>query len=137
VNIEKKAYEERVLETAKQAQCTTGKWMLFPSRDTVNKTWATVAHATADGQLGIAAKVATDPGEADEAPRLICIYTKDFSDMEDVKRVLEKLLDLGLVGRERSIYYKCDAYTHLAINSGNEYGFKASLYASKDIFSRE
>lgn len=26
-----------------------------------------------------------------------------------------------------------DAYTHLGINSGNEWGIKASLFSSKDI----
>jgi len=29
-----------------------------------------------------------------------------------------------------------DAYTHLGINSGNEWGLKASMYASKDVLEQ-
>jgi hypothetical protein len=66
-----------------------------------------VARATASNELGIAAKVA--PASYDNRqPRLICVYTKDFTDMNDVTRVLSKLQDIGLVSmRGRPIYYKC------------------------------
>jgi hypothetical protein len=55
--------------------------------------------------------------------------------MDDVRRVLQGLVDLDLVGPDnpRGIYYKCDAYTYLDINSGNEYGLPASLYSSREL----
>jgi Domain of unknown function (DUF1917) len=37
---------------------------------------------------------------------LVCVYTKDFIDKEDVKRVIVKLVELGLVSR-RPVSYKC------------------------------
>lgn len=70
-----------------------------------------MARATANNDLGIAAKVAPDNGE-DQRPRLICIYTKDFSDRGDITRVVQKLKDLGLVEtRGSKIYYKCGMYS--------------------------
>ena len=132
----RKLVEETILKEAKARNCTSGKWMLFPMPDIVNETWATVATETAAGRLGCAAKVATDDGQmSDRLNRLVCIYTEDFSDKKDVKRVLERMVDVGLITRKGGeIYYKCDAYTHLGIERWNEWGIKASLYSSKEVF---
>ncbi|KAI4211999.1 MAG: hypothetical protein LQ349_009382 [Xanthoria aureola] len=134
----RKALENDLLAAAKKKHCTSGKWMLFPYPEDVNRQWAIVAAATVNRELGTAAKVAPDEHKGDRAPRLICVYTKDFSDLEDVKRVLVRLVELGLVkkkgaGEERGIYYKADVFTELGINSDNEWGLKASLYASRDL----
>ncbi|MCJ1259951.1 hypothetical protein MMC24_007790 [Lignoscripta atroalba] len=138
----RKTVEEQLLAAAKETRCTSGKWMLFPMPEEVDRTWEAVAQGTARGELGIAAKVATDEGGGDRVPRLVCVYTADFADKKDVRRVLEGLVEMGLVkkrgvmGEERGVFYKCDAYTHLGINSGNEWGLKASLYASKDVLAQ-
>jgi len=111
---ERKAVEEALLATAIENNCTSGKWMLFPMPEDLAHTWQLVATATARNELGTAAKVAADEGKGDRVPRLVCVYTRDFSDMADVKRVLWKLVEMGLVQRPardpkgvRSIYYKC------------------------------
>jgi len=108
--------------------------MLFPRLDDASRYWYKVAEATTDNRLGTGAKISTGLGEAREE-RLICIYTKDFSDMDDVRRVLDGLVELDFVNLNspRGIYYKPDAYTYLDINSGNEYGLQASLYSSRDL----
>lgn len=113
---------------------TTSQWMLFPGPDTLVHTWRTVCDGTVRNRLGINSKVAV--GDNQRGPeRLICIYTKDFSDIEDVRRVLEEIIDLGLIQRNspRGIYYKCDAWTYLGIESNNPYGLRASHYSSKDV----
>lgn len=67
-----------------------------------------MAKATANNELGIAAKVL--PRQEDEDPRkdrLICVYTADFMDKTDVGRVLQRLRELRLVeARSKRIYYK-------------------------------
>ena len=109
----RKILERQILDNAISKGCTAGKWMLFPRPDNVNRTWKLVAKGVANGELGMAAKVATDDGLNDGKGRLICVYTKDFSDLQDVKRVLIRLVELGLVkrkgpmGEERGVYYKC------------------------------
>ncbi|KAI4597821.1 hypothetical protein KJ359_004098 [Pestalotiopsis sp. 9143b] len=124
-----------ILALAHAAHVRAGKWMLFPSAQTVNEVWEIVAKATASNELGIAAKVATR-SEIDPRPeRLICIYTADFHDRDDVERVATKLKQLGLVEPrgKKPLYYKPDAYTYLGIGSGNAWGIKASIYNTKDM----
>jgi hypothetical protein len=83
----------------------TGKWMLFPEPGYVNEVWAKVARATAGNELGIGAKVETRVESGKE--RLICVYTKDFRDKDDVARVLNRMRELELVRPGgRQIYYK-------------------------------
>lgn len=130
----RRTLEQNIFDLAKETGVTSGKWMLFPSESQVDATWKTVVTALDEGKLGDAAKVATDDGSGQT--RLICVYTRDFSDKEDVKRVLKTLVATGLVDKEsKPIYYKCDAYTYLDIKSKNEYGLKASLFSSRDVLS--
>ena len=101
-----------ILDVARTNRCTDGKWMLFPMPEDVNGVWGIVATATAKGELGTAAKVATEDGQGDRTARLICVYTEDFGNKKDVKRVLLKLEELGLGkrksewGQEMGISYK-------------------------------
>ena len=130
----RKKLEQDIYALACRKGITSGKWMLFPSPEDVNRVWSIVAHATAEGQLGHAAKVATDDGTGNRGARLICVYNEDFSAKGDVKRVVENMVCLGLVRRdERPIYYKADALTWLEVNSGNEWGLRPSMYSSKEI----
>lgn len=120
---ERRRATDRILAVAQTRGVTSGKWMLFPSPRDVDAVWRVVADATASGQLGSAAKVATKSAAEEEAdsqgrvesgrPRLVCVYTTDFADVADVQRVLRKLDQLDLVrkrgpwGVEGGIYYKC------------------------------
>jgi hypothetical protein len=134
----REAAEASLRQLARKHHVLTGKWMLFPSAHDVDATWRIVAQATWVGKLGIGAKVATKPSGNTDKDRLVCVYTTDFTDREDVKRVLSQMRELGLVNdaaeATRGIYYKCDAYTHLDLMGGNEHGIRASLYSSRDMF---
>lgn len=85
------------------------QWMLFVEPTLVNEVWERVATATARNELGIAAKVAPREERGSTRERLVCIYTYDFRDRDDVARVLHRLRQLELV-RDRAagkpIYYK-------------------------------
>ncbi|KAL4960779.1 DUF1917 domain-containing protein [Aspergillus stella-maris] len=125
--------ESHIFALARETGCVTGKWMMFITPDRIDHYWGAVAEATIAGHLGIGAKVATDAGEGDRA-RLIAIYTRDYDDKDDVKRVLRKLAEMNLVKRgERPIYYKRDALTYLEIMSKNKYGIKATAFSSADV----
>ena len=104
-----------IFDTAKKTGCITGKWLLFVGVADVDYTWGRVARGTAENKLGVAAKVAVNAGEdGNGRERLICVYTKDFGDRADIKRVLMKLKELGLLRRaddgEKLIYYKCGEF---------------------------
>lgn len=89
--------------------------------------WFTVAKAVAAGKLGNAAKVS--PKKPDNS-HVICIYTKDFTDENDVRRVEKGLRDAGIhVGMQ----YKPDIYTSLNIYAKNKFGIPASVYKSPAV----
>jgi hypothetical protein len=122
-----------ILNAATKHDLTSGKWLLFPKPDDLPRVSRQVAEATADGKLGPTSKVATWDPDFMTKPRVICVYTKDFSDLADVKRVLCALHDLGIVNRGAAIHYKCDAYTHLDIMSENKYKLKSTLWSSEEV----
>lgn len=134
LNILRHSLEDEIFALARETNTITGKWMLFPSMERVDAVWAAVVGTTVRGELGIGAKVATNSENEESKARLICIYTRDYEDLDDIRRVIEKLVDLELVTEKtRPIYYKADAYTYLDISSGNPYGLKVSLFSSKDV----
>lgn len=138
INKERMLALTQILDLAHHLHVRSGKWMLFPSTNDVDDVWAVVARATAANELGVSAKVA--PKDDDEgvqgSARLICVYTRDFKDKDDVARVLSRLRELELVRvNGRPIYYKCDAYTYLGIGSKNAWDIRASLYSSTEIFA--
>ncbi|OOF96740.1 hypothetical protein ASPCADRAFT_129812 [Aspergillus carbonarius ITEM 5010] len=51
--------EKRIFAIARETNIVSGKWMLFVTPDRVDEVWGVVAEATARGQLGTGAKVAT------------------------------------------------------------------------------
>lgn len=90
---------------------TTSQWMLFIPPAQIDAVWSLIVHATCQNELGIAAKVAPRPSPLEtvhDRERLICVYTYDFSDKEDVARVLVRLKELDLVKSSggKPIYYK-------------------------------
>jgi hypothetical protein len=110
INKERALAVTQILDLAHHLHVRCGKWMLFPEPNAVDDMWAVVAQATAANELGVAAKVAPkadDEGRQGSA-RLICVYTRDFRDKDDVARVLSRLRELELVrANSRPIYYKC------------------------------
>lgn len=112
---------ERCEVTALANAGFTGKWMPFTAVDQVREVWAQIVEATEAGTLGWKAKVATKHEPGKEV--LICVYTKDYRDTDDLARVLAGLRELGI---SRRLSYKEDAAT-LALR----YGTGAALYVSQ------
>ena len=102
-----------------------GKWLVFVLPDQVDSWWARIREATEQGRLGIQAKAATalDNPLATSRGRLICVYTRDWQDHDDVRRVLGALRDMGICWR---LSYKTDEATQADV-----YGRGASAYVSQ------
>jgi hypothetical protein len=112
LNMKRRIAEGKIHDAAKTTNMLGGKWMLRPSSKDVDRVWGIIAQGTASGELGSAAQVAlkregTANGKkfADD-DRLVCVYTKDFSDEKDVGRVLDALGRKRLVPKPGGIYYK-------------------------------
>lgn len=89
----------------------SGKWLIFVDKNDVDRVWNTIKQATEDGLLGDSSKVATAKPNTlatDPNKKVICVYTFDWTDEEDVKRIREELRKLGITNR---IPYKADEDT--------------------------
>lgn len=119
------------VDTSQHPESTahTGKWMLFVRAVEVDEVWVQIKAATVSGDLGSSAKVSTvmnnllNPRSQGVQLHAIMVYTRDYRDLEDVARVLQKLRDMGFVGR---LSYKEDAAT-----LSNIYGGGAALYVAQ------
>lgn len=75
-----------------------GKWLLFAPWEQLDVLWKHIKHATKQGLLGGSAKVSTaKPNQhaRDPAQGVICVYTYDARDKEDLQRIKQQLLALG------------------------------------------
>jgi hypothetical protein len=96
-------------EPAEGAPRKAGKWMIFVSRSRVDALWEAIRREVVAGRLGHAAKVSTalpDPLSPDPKKHMICVYTPNEDDVEDVRRVRGALRALGVTWK---IPYKSDA----------------------------
>ncbi|KAF1320451.1 hypothetical protein FI667_g12316, partial [Globisporangium splendens] len=110
---------------AQRFHVLSGKWMVFCRRQEVDDMWRRVAEAVVSGALGISAKVSPAAPDA-QRTHLICVYVNDYTNREDVFRVRETLRRMGVTKR---LSFKADAYTHLRIYHGNEWGIHESIFA--------
>lgn len=112
---------------ARESGLVVGKWLVYVSADQIDDVWQTIASATLKGELGVDAKVATARQASSAGGEyVICVYTENYLNMEDVQRVRDKLRELGFTQR---LYYKPDIYTYLGIYSKVFPGVRASRYA--------
>src|SRR5713226_5561557 len=85
-----------------------GKWLVFVPLPQVDEVWEKIRRSTEEGRLGGSAKVSTakpNPNARDQNTKVICVYTYDWTDEEDVTRVREELRRLGILSK---IPYKAD-----------------------------
>ena len=104
----------------------TGKWLVFVPARHLDRWWERIRLATEQGRLGISAKAATAlPNElaGSQRTKLICVYTRDWQDRDDVRRVLQELRDLGVTSRPS---YKTDQATASGV-----YGTGSAMYVSQ------
>ena len=88
-----------------------GKWLIFVSSHIAQATWNKVRTALEEGRLGSLAKASTakhGPRSQDSRHGVICVYTYDWKDREDVERIREELRKMGIT---RKIPYKTDEDT--------------------------
>jgi uncharacterized protein YprB with RNaseH-like and TPR domain len=105
-----------------------GKWLLFVDDNEIDSTWDRIKQATEDGILGIQSKAATaKPNQlaASKNMHVICVYTYNWEDRDDVYRVEKALRSLGV---EITLYYKTDQDT-----TAKNYKVKGASNISKYI----
>ncbi len=104
-------YADRKQGHYRESTPRSGKWLIFIPEEAVDEVWARIGEATEQGKLGGSAKVATarpNPLALDPKKRVICVYTYDWTDEADVRRIREELRKLGIT---QQIPYKTDEDT--------------------------
>ena len=94
----------------------------------IDEVWDKVRVATEHGLLGGSSKVATakpNSNAKNAAVRVICVYTYDWTDRDDVMRVREQLRELGFRSK---ISYKADSETIAGNYSGTTKGRVSQYY---------
>jgi len=122
--IELAVQDDAIDKLAKESGLLSGKWMIYSSQENIDEIWKVVSSSVMKNELGIAAKVSSIMQRQESY--LICVYTKDYFDKEDVDRVRNRLKELGFI---QKLYYKTDMYTYLNIYSGTFPGVRASRYS--------
>ncbi len=99
-------YAERGKGRYHKSTARSGKWLIFVNAESIDEVWVKIRDATEEGRLGGSAKVATSASGRPDG--VICVYTYDWTDEKDVRRVRVELRKLGM---ERKIPYKSDEDT--------------------------
>ncbi len=96
----------------------SGKWLVHCSFPYYEEVWGKLKVATEAGELGFLSKIRNpeNPMVRMERSLVACVYTYDYEDLADVRRVLVALRELGFV--RETLRYKRDADT-LAGNYGS------------------
>jgi hypothetical protein len=87
----------------------TGKWMLWPKGEEAIEVWRVICELTCSHELGIQAKMSCVENRELSGERLICVYTYDSDDMEDLQRVVDKLR--SSIDPKHRLIYKEDSMT--------------------------
>ncbi|KAI8895128.1 hypothetical protein BC833DRAFT_602332 [Globomyces pollinis-pini] len=121
---------QHIIELAIEYKVTEGKWMLDISPNQVDTIWNILALATYQSILGPKITVTYLPSR-----RIyhIDIYTVDFTDIDDVDRVLKEVRRLGLEEWGlRPLGYKPCCFSMLGIRFGNVWGIDTILYRQNE-----
>jgi hypothetical protein len=123
-------YARRRKGSKQKIESFVGKWLVYRRSEKIDGVWEQIREATMNCKLGINAKVSTEFKRNNEGRQdhVICVYTYDFREKEDVGRVLEGLRELGI--KER-LSYKTDQATLAGVYAST--GGRASLYSSDDL----
>lgn len=104
--------------------------MLFVGSEKVDDAWFKVVDLLAEGSLGTCAKVAPRSNVRDDL-HLICVYTEDHEDVEDVFRVLMALRRSGIeCASDRTLNYKTDEATYAGVYASNSSAQHAGFAAA-------
>lgn len=97
-----------------------GKWLIFCSSEEIDETWKKIKEAQDKGLLGDSSKSATKiNAERYNGSYVICVYTYNSEDMEDVLRIREGLKSIGF---DSPLKYKRDIETRNHVyGSENEF----------------
>lgn len=112
--------ETLIDEIAEKMGLLSGKWLIFIQREYADELWNRIEELANEDKIW-GAKISTlmHPW-ASRGKHVVCVYTKNYLDKQDVMRAREILKEIGVESR---LSYKPDIYTLLGIYSDNKKSF--------------
>jgi hypothetical protein len=101
----------------------SGKWLIPLREAKLDEIWPAVKQATEEGKLGQSSMAATAMPKSratKSGEKMMCVFTYDYTEAEDARRVRQALRDLGITKKLR---YKADEDTQ-----AGRYGFGYKYY---------
>lgn len=99
----------------------SGKWCLFVKPEEIDSAWEKIKQAAKESKIMLA-KTSTAMSSANYDNYVICVYTNNWEDMDDLKKSREVLRELGFTD---PISYKRDVET-----MNHVYGTKDEFYVT-------
>lgn len=124
---------ELIVELAKKHNVLHGKWLLKVKSESASEVWPKIRSACIAGKLGSTAKISDQP---ENGTFVICAYSNNFNDREDVLRVRRAIHELGIYTKT-ALHYKPDAITLLDIYSGDMKGMRTTVYTCGGAATKE
>jgi len=106
----------------------SGKWLIFEHISQIDKLWVKIREATINGLLGGSSKTSTAKPNPNASDKVICVYTADFSDKEDIERIENNIRKIGI---ENKLIYKLDKDVGKYQNQGHKNLSQKIGYATK------
>ena len=112
----------------------TGKWLVRMDCPYVEAFWGMIHAATEEGTLGIGSKISTDWAMSSDPSgtwrkHVVCVYTKDWRQKDDVFRVAQRLHAICAV-KKMMLTYKPDVFTFDGRYEGNAAG-EVAIYTCR------
>lgn len=104
-----------------ESKDAAGKWCIFVTPAEADEAWSKIRNAIESDQL-MCAKVSTALRSMSRDGHVICVYTRDWADGQDLMRAREVLRSLGFV---EELGYKRDIDTRSGKYGLNEWRLRA------------
>ena len=115
--------ETLIDEIAEKMGLLSGKWLIFIQREYADELWNKIEKIANEGKIWCAKISTLVHPWASRGKHVVCVYTKNYLDKQDVMMVRKILKKIGVKSR---LSYKPDIYTLLGIYSDNKESFNLS-----------
>ena len=120
-------YKTKSQEFIKNPQ-NSGRWLIFRNKEYIDNLWNVIEQETKSGRLSLAAEVSTRihaDKYAKKGSHVIAVYTPNFRNIEEIRKVGESLMALRI--NEELRYTKINL-AHLSDSSNNKTKTALTLY---------
>ena len=114
IRMEREEVMRNLTRLADVCELRAGKWIIHVPHDRCEEAWRKIVTATVKNELGSEACVKRGDSESSaiSGGKLFKVFTRDYRDKAEAARLLGRLDKLGILNRDKEIYYKSGSFPH-------------------------